>query len=198
MTFLQEGADGKHRDTIKPNKVDGKLHNEVLIGSIDLAIKALLKTGDTLGYQTKRAEKYMENDIELEKDRIITEYSDLCKNSVGEKSIKVWGGEVTVKRIEGGKGGRNQHMALLLSEELAHMNGVTAVALATDGEDGSSEAAGAVIDSSTMERAMTLGLNYHEAVGRQESYEFFQKLNDLIITGTTGSNVNDLLFIIKE
>ncbi len=198
MTFLQEGADGKHSDTIKPNRLNGKLHDEILIGSIDLAIKALLKTGSTLGYRTKRSEKYIENDIELEKNRIIYEYSDLYANREGEKSIIVWGGEATVKRSSSGKGGRNQHLALLLSEELAQMNGVTAVALATDGEDGSTDAAGAVIDTSTMERATALGLKYHGAVSRQESYEFFQKMNDLIITGTTGSNVNDLLFIIKE
>jgi glycerate-2-kinase len=197
LSLLRKGADGKQAETIKPAQVDVKLHDEILIGSIDLAIKALMQTGDELGYRTKRSEKYLVNDIEFEKNRIINECSDLFAYG-GDKSIMVWGGEVTVKRSEGGRGGRNQHLALLLAEEFKRMKGAVGVALATDGEDGSTDAAGAVIDSTTMGRAGALGLDYQRAIREQESYGFFLKLNDLIYTGPTGTNVNDIIFIIRE
>jgi glycerate 2-kinase len=198
LSFLRDGAEGKQDETIKPAQVDVKLHDEILIGSIDLAIKALMQTGGELGYRTKLSAKYLMNDIEFEKNRIIKECSDLFTHDGKQKSIMVWGGEVTVKRSAGGRGGRNQHLALLLAEEFKGMKGVVGVALATDGEDGSTDAAGAVIDSTTLGRAGVLGLDYQRAIREQESYGFFQKLNDLIYTGPTGTNVNDLFFIIKE
>ena len=110
----------------------------------------------------------------------------------------IWGGEVTVNRTGNGRGGRNQHLALLLSVKFSGRKGCVGVALATDGEDGSTDAAGAVIDFQTLVRARTLGLDYHEAIRQQDSYGFFQELNDLIFTGSTGTNVNDLFIIIKE
>jgi hydroxypyruvate reductase len=70
------------------------------------------------------------------------------------------------------------------------------MALATDGTDGPTDAAGAVVTGETMARARTLGLDARAALDANDSYRFFDTLGDLIRTGPTGTNVNDLLFIL--
>lgn len=198
MAVLQEGAKGKYPETIKPVEVDVRQHQEIVIGSIDLAMGEIIKKGLELGYQIQQSQEYLRMDIEVEKKRILTEATDYLERHRKGKSILVWGGEVTVNRTGNGKGGRNQHLALLLAEEFVKLNGKVGVALATDGEDGSSDAAGAIIDSWTMERAKAIGLDYQEAIRTQNSYAFFKEINDLIFTGSTGTNVNDLFILIKS
>ena len=110
----------------------------------------------------------------------------------------VWGGEVTVNHKGSGKGGRNLHMALLCAKAITGLEGVIGIALATDGEDGSTDAAGAIFDGSTLERSSQLGLDYSKSLGDQSSYDFFQTLGDLLITGSTGTNINDIFILIKN
>jgi hydroxypyruvate reductase len=69
------------------------------------------------------------------------------------------------------------------------------VALATDGDDGPTDAAGAVVTGDSAERAESLGLNASAHLSRNDAYPFFQQLDDLIKTGPTGTNVNDLIFL---
>jgi hydroxypyruvate reductase len=106
----------------------------------------------------------------------------------------VWGGETTVTIRGYGKGGRNQELALAAALALDGWSGVLVMALATDGTDGPTDAAGAVVSGATMARARALGLNGRAALEANDSYRFFDALGDLIRTGPTGTNVNDLLF----
>ena len=198
LTTLHKGDAGLIEETLKLADVDEMLHYEILIGSVDLAMNAMVKAGKDLGYRTIRSAGYLLRDIEIEKERIVAESSNTLNTEIGGKSIMVWGGEVTVNRTGNGRGGRNQHLALLLAEEFSGRKGCVGVALATDGEDGSTDAAGAVIDSRTLDRSRTLGLDYHEAIRQQDFMDSSQELNDLIFTGSTGTNVNDLFIIIKE
>lgn len=198
LMTLREGDAGNIEETIKPAEVADVLHYETLIGNIDLAMNAIQEIGKNLGYRTIRSSEFLVREIEFEKNRIITEAANQFKRDVGDKLLMIWGGEVTVIRTGSGRGGRNQHLALLLAEEFEGKKGVVGVALATDGEDGSTDAAGAVIDAHTMDRARALDLDSQEVIRQQDSYGFFQELNDLIFTGSTGTNVNDLFILIKE
>jgi hydroxypyruvate reductase len=110
----------------------------------------------------------------------------------------VWGGETTVTIRGAGKGGRNQELALAAALALDGWHGVLLMALATDGTDGPTDAAGAVVTGETMARARELGLNVRAALDANDSYHFFEALDDLICTGPTGTNVNDLLFILVQ
>ena len=105
------------------------------------------------------------------------------------------GGETTVTITGKGKGGRNQELALAAVEELSGLQDVMLIALATDGDDGPTDAAGAVVTGETFQRAEALGLEAAGYLSRNDAYPFFQALGDLLKTGPTGTNVNDLIFL---
>ncbi len=96
-----------------------------------------------------------------------------------------------------GKGGRNQELALAAVPELAGMENVLLISLATDGEDGPTDAAGAVVNGETLQRAESLGLDVAGHLSGHDAYSFFEQLGDLIKTGPTGTNVNDLVFLLR-
>jgi hydroxypyruvate reductase len=93
-------------------------------------------------------------------------------------------------------GGRNQELALGAVEDLAGLENTLLVALATDGGDGSTNAAGAVVSGATLEQAQRRGLDPHAYLANNDSYHFFQPLGDLLITGPTQTNVNDLAVLL--
>ena len=95
----------------------------------------------------------------------------------------------------GGRGGRNQELALGAALKLEGLEDVLLVALATDGNDGPTDAGGAIADGTTLARARALGLDPHQALADNDSYSFFDRLDDLILTGPTNTNVNDLTFV---
>ena len=107
----------------------------------------------------------------------------------------VVGGETTVTLTGGGKGGRNTELALAAACELADFPDVLLVTLATDGEDGPTDAAGAVVSGSTFRRAREKGLDPIRQLNHNDSYTLFYALGDLIKTGPTGTNVNDLVLM---
>lgn len=105
------------------------------------------------------------------------------------------GGEPTVTITGQGKGGRNQELALAAVEELRDLENVILIAFATDGDDGPTDAAGAVVTGQSARRADLLGLDAASYLSRNDSYAYFQALGDLLKTGPTGTNVNDLVFL---
>jgi glycerate 2-kinase len=108
----------------------------------------------------------------------------------------VAGGETTVTVTGGGKGGRNQEMALAATSKLSGTDGVILACLSTDGVDGPTNAAGAITDSETLARATRMGLSPESHLTGNDSYTFFSKLGDLILTGPTGTNVNDISVLV--
>ena len=105
------------------------------------------------------------------------------------------GGEVTVKVTNGGVGGRNQQFALACAEKISG-DEITVLSAGSDGVDGNSPAAGAVVDGSTVERARTRGLDVRAALERFDAYPLFSKLGDAIETGPTGNNLRDLRILL--
>ena len=105
------------------------------------------------------------------------------------------GGEVTVKVTNGGTGGRNQQFALACAEKIAGEN-ITVLSAGTDGVDGNSPAAGAVVDGSTLERARLRGTDARAALDTFDAYPFFRALGDAIEIGPTGNNLRDLRILL--
>jgi glycerate-2-kinase len=108
----------------------------------------------------------------------------------------VVGGETTVTVTGKGLGGRNQEIALAAAQIISGLNGVVVASLSTDGVDGPTDAAGALADGKTIARAEAFGLKAEEFLVENNSYHFFSKLGDLIFTGPTGTNVNDVSVIV--
>ena len=106
------------------------------------------------------------------------------------------GGETTVTIKGNGKGGRNQELALAAVDELSGMEDILFGSLATDGDDGPTDAAGAAVNGETRQRAERRGMSASDHLSRNDAYMFFDPLNDLIKCGYTGTNVNDLVFLV--
>ncbi len=119
----------------------------------------------------------------------------LTGNPVPAPSCIVAGGETTVTLKGNGKGGRNTELALAAVTELADFPRVMLVSLATDGEDGPTDAAGAVVTGETFRRAAGLGLQPGIFLEQNDSYSFFSRLEDLLKPGPTSTNANDLVLM---
>ncbi|MBI2648523.1 MAG: DUF4147 domain-containing protein [Thaumarchaeota archaeon] len=104
----------------------------------------------------------------------------------------VAGGETTVRVVGSGRGGRNQEAALGASISLEGAEEIALGFIETDGLDGPTDAAGAIVDGSTLKRARSKGLDADEYLGRNDAYNFFREIGDLVITGPTGTNVSDI------
>ncbi len=117
-------------------------------------------------------------------------------NPVPRPAGIVAGGETTVTVTGAGLGGRNQELALAAALKLKGAGACVLASLSTDGVDGPTDAAGAIVDGDTLERAAQLGLDADKFLAENNSYRFFSKLGDLIFTGQTGTNVNDISVIV--
>jgi glycerate 2-kinase len=112
------------------------------------------------------------------------------------KACLISGGEVTVTvPSNAGAGGRNQHFALYCARKIAGEN-IAVLSAGTDGIDGNSPAAGAVVDGTTMERARVASLDVDAYFKGFNSFPLFRKLGDVIETGPTGNNVRDLRILL--
>jgi len=112
------------------------------------------------------------------------------------RACLISGGEVTVKvGAQSGIGGRNQQFALYCAQKIAGEH-ITVLSAGSDGVDGNSEAAGAIVDGSTLERGRRQGLDAASALARFDSYPLFHAIGDAIMTGPTGNNVRDLRILL--
>src|SRR5690606_12599720 len=117
------------------------------------------------------------------------------RRPVAPPACLVLGGETTVTLRGDGMGGRNQELALAAALELAGWGDVMVAALATDGTDGPTDAAGGLIDGTTVARGEALGLSASAALAANDAYPYLDRVGDLLMTGPTNTNVNDLTLI---
>jgi len=117
-------------------------------------------------------------------------------NPVPKPAGIVAGGETTVTVTGKGRGGRNQEIPLAAALKVKGLDGAVVASLSTDGIDGPTDAAGAIADGKTVDRAFKMGLTPERFLAENDSYHLFQKLGDLIFTGPTGTNVNDISAIV--
>ncbi|NBJ91804.1 glycerate kinase [bacterium 1xD42-62] len=106
------------------------------------------------------------------------------------------GGETVVKVTGGGLGGRNQELALYAAKELAGQKDVLLFSIGSDGTDGPTDAAGGIVDGETVYKLKEIGVDVEEALRNHDSYHALQKVNGLVITGPTGTNVNDVTVLL--
>lgn len=128
-------------------------------------------------------------DYALAADYLLNRARDLRR--IAPRVCLLSGGEVTVKVSKGGVGGRNQQFALYCAEKIAGEN-ICVLSAGTDGIDGNSPAAGAVVDGTTIDRSRSRGLNPEAALASFDAYPFFESLGDALMTGPTGNNLRDL------
>lgn len=184
-------------ETPKPgDPMFAKVQN-VLVGSNLLAAQAALKQAEAEGFHPY----LLRTDLQGEAREVTFELAALLRQAmqsgdpVPAPGCIVAGGETTVTLKGEGKGGRNTEMALAGVSELAGFPGALMVTLATDGEDGPTDAAGAVVNGESLHRAAGMGLQPGDFLNRNDSYSFFAEMGDLLKPGPSGTNVGDLVFL---
>lgn len=186
VRFLEHSA-----ETPKPDDVIFSRVQNVLIGSNQLAAQAGLEQAQTLGFHTK----FLGDAWQGEARDVAAELCLQLKENLPRPFCLIAGGETTVTLRGSGRGGRNQELALAAAIELNELENVMLITLATDGEDGPTNAAGAVVTGETYLRAIERGLHAESFLADNDSYSFFESLGDSIKIGPTGTNVNDLTFL---
>ncbi len=173
-----------------------RLHNvqNIIIGDNKLAARAALEQAKQEGFEAE----ILTNSLQGEAREVGRELAHRLRVDSSTKTrpfCYIAGGETTVTIRGKGKGGRNQELALGAVDELAGSKDVMLIALATDGDDGPTDAAGAVVTGESARRAESLGLRAADYLSRNDAYPFFAKVGDLLKTGPTGTNVNDLILL---
>ena len=199
-SHLVAGIEGKVPETPKPDEEIFSRTLSVLVGTNMQALKAAAKQAEKLGYTTLILSSLIEGDT-TEAARFHTALAReivMSGHPVRRPACLISGGETTVVVRGKGKGGRNQHFALEAALELEGLEGVCLLCGGTDGTDGPTDAAGAVVDGDTVPRALAKGLNPREFLAENNSYHFFQHLDDLLITGPTNTNVMDLRLVLVK
>jgi glycerate 2-kinase len=106
------------------------------------------------------------------------------------------GGETTVTVTGSGRGGRNQECTMACAEKIQGLKGIAMASIGSDGIDGPTDAAGAIADGMTISRSEELALKFDELLAQNDSYRFFLPLKDLVMTGRTSTNVNDVSVVV--
>jgi len=171
-----------------PEPVTGS--SQVLLDN-QTALDAAAKKARELGYTCTTLNQINEQPIQEGCELLITSALDIssCTISGGEFSCPVRGD---------GRGGRNLETTLRCAINLNTNSHLVILSAGTDGIDGNSPAAGAIADETTIQRARNLNLDAEQYLARSDSYTFFEQLNDLIVTGPTGTNVRDLRITLKS
>lgn len=196
MIYLQSGVDGKAAEIVKPNEDLLKGVNSQIIGSNALSIDAAINEAERLGLKTVCLSRQMVGEAS-EMGRWFVQESQKISVKVEGPLMVIAGGETTVTIHGSGKGGRNQELALAGVELMAQDEKAVLITLATDGEDGLTDAAGGIVTSQTMKRAQTLGLDPESYLKNNDAYTFFEKVDGLVKIGPSGTNVNDLTFYFR-
>ena len=144
----------------------------------ELGYEPILLT-DRLCCEAKEAGKYLANELK-------------SRYGSGKRLAFIAGGETVVKLTGAGKGGRNQELALAAAAEIEGLEGVCLFSVGSDGTDGPTDAAGGFVDGSTAEKLRAKGIDISEVLKNNDAYHALQAVDGLIITGPTGTNVNDV------
>jgi glycerate 2-kinase len=195
---LSDGEKGLIAETPKAGDAAFERVYNVILGNNRSASLAACKCLKSEGLNTLLLTATLEGEARHVGTALASVASEIIAsgNPVPKPAGIVAGGETTVTVNGKGLGGRNQELALSAALKLHGVDTVVIASLSTDGVDGPTDAAGAIVDGKTLARAARSGLNPRDYLAENDSYHFFSKLGDLIFTGPTGTNVNDVSLII--
>ena len=192
--YLEAGLAGRVPETPKPGDSEFALTRAVIIGDITRALGAAEQVAREWGFNIVIPSAAVEGEAREVGAALGRRAKEAHEGRYGPLPVcLLQGGETTVTVRGHGKGGRNQEVVLGAALEIAGLPSTLILSAGTDGTDGPTDAAGAVADGTTLERARSLGLDPLDALARNDAYPFFAALGDLLITGPTLTNVNDLM-----
>lgn len=198
IDYLHKGKSGHLPETVKES--DPCLLNctNIILGNNFIALEGAKSKAVELGYETIVLTDRLEGDVNDIADYIYSEIRSSIKSPGMKKRALLFGGEPTVQHYGNGKGGRNQHLALLMAQKLDGNSGITFLSAGTDGTDGPTDATGAICDGTTIREAKRLNLNPEQMAHDFNSYPFFEATGGLLRTGPTYTNVMDLIVVLID
>ncbi|MGD1070941.1 MAG: glycerate kinase [Bryobacteraceae bacterium] len=188
---LEAGEETGEEETPKPGDALFENVENIIVGNNQKSLEAAARAAKALGYRTL----ILASTIEGETRDVARMHAAIARQirksgqPLRPPACVISGGETTVTIRGPGKGGRNQEFALAAAIDIAGLENTLIMSAGTDGTDGPTDAAGAVADGETVGRSKR---SAKEALAENDSYPFFAALGDLIITGSTGTNVMDL------
>jgi glycerate-2-kinase len=188
-----------HAETPKPG--DPAFYNtrNIIVGSNKIALEACKQKAMESGLNSFIITSELEGiTIDIAAYLVQTAVDFQKDENIKKPCCLLFGGETTIKVKGSGTGGRNQHLALYAALMLKDKTRITLLAAGTDGNDGPTNVAGAVIDSQTFIEAASQGLDIKKCLDNFDSFHFFEKAGGHVITGPTMTNVMDLIVIIVE
>jgi glycerate 2-kinase len=194
--YLQAGAAGEVEDTLAPGDPRLERASFHIVADLRAALDGARAEAERLGYSARIVSDRLEGEARDVGEAVAAAALQAgAQHGDGAPAALLWGGETTVTVQGDGRGGRNQELALAAALRLEAADGVQAVVAAcgTDGTDGPTDAAGAIVDAGTVPRARAAGLDAREHLARNDAYPLLQAAGDLLVTGPTGTNVNDLV-----
>ncbi|MCD6580740.1 MAG: glycerate kinase [Desulfuromusa sp.] len=198
LSHIESGIAGNVAETPKTGQNFFKKTQNVIVASNFNALLKAKEKADELGYNTLLLSSMLEGETrDVAANHIaIAREVQLHGYPLQQPACLLSGGETTV-RIQGtGKGGRSQEFTLAAAIKMAGMDNVTVLCAGTDGSDGPTDAAGALADETTLKRAQAISLNPQKYLDNNDSYHFFDKLDDLYKIGPTNTNVMDLRIVL--
>lgn len=202
LRALQLGAAGRIPETLKAGDPALARSQNILIGTLHSALLACAEQAQRLGYNALVLTSQLSGEAREAAGFLLALARDTARHGLlaPRPACLIAGGETTVSLRGGGKGGRNQEMALaflnLLADNPAGAEEIAFLSAATDGTDGPTDAAGAFASLELAEHAAQLGLDPGASLRENDSYHFFEALGALFKTGPTGTNVCDIQLVL--
>lgn len=193
LKYMEEGVAGRIPETPKPGDPSLQNAHNYLTGTNRVALEAAAVKARQLGYHPLLLSDTITGDAHAVADELVQTALDYTGPL---PACLLAGGETTVKVTGNGLGGRNQQLALAAGMALADHPGITFLSAGTDGSDGPTNAAGAIVDASTIKNAAKMQLDPNSFLAQNDAWHFFSKAGGLIVTGPTQTNVMDLMIVL--
>ena len=196
--FLEAGARGEAEETPKAGDPIFQNVRNVIVGNNRTALEAARLRAEELGYNTLALSSYIEGEAKV----VAAAHAAVAREIVAtgtpirRPACVLSGGETTVTVRGKGLGGRNQEFALAAAAAIDGAEGVVILSGGTDGTDGPTDAAGGVVDGTTLQRGRDKGLDAADFLRRNDSHTFLRAVGDLLVTGPTFTNVMDLRLVL--
>ncbi|RBL88273.1 glycerate kinase [Chitinophaga flava] len=192
---LDSGMAGNIPDTPKPGEEGFSHVHNYLVGTNRIAMQAAAEEARSLGYHPQLLSSATTGEAHTVAAALV---QAAIQYNGPRPGCLLMGGETTVHVTGSGKGGRNQQLALAAAINLDGQHGITLLSAGTDGTDGPTDAAGAIADNHTLEKATAMQLNAQQFLQQHDAWTFFSKAGGLLVTGPTQTNVMDLMIVLIE
>ncbi|MBI5302434.1 MAG: glycerate kinase [Chloroflexi bacterium] len=200
VAHIERGARGEIADTPKAGDAVFARAQNVIIADNAIACDAAIQAARERGFNALLLSTFMQGEAREVAKVLAAIAKEIAQSSrpLARPACLIAGGETTVTVRGNGKGGRNQELVLAAAIDIAGMPDVCVLCGGTDGTDGPTDAAGALADGETIARAQAHGLDARDFLARNDAYHFFKPLDDLLITGPTNTNLNDVIIVLMR